>query len=264
MSHSNPIGLFDSGFGGLTVLNELAKLLPNENFIYFGDTANIPYGNKSPEKILQLSLENGSFLLKKGIKLLLIPCHTACAHSLETIKKILPIPVLGVTSPCITLLKPFKRVAILATKRTIDSGIYQSLILKQTPNTELHSVPCPLFVPLIEEGYQNHPSTYLIAQSYLAPLKGKIDAALLGCTHYPLMKGAIQQALGNTELLDPAKLCALEAQEKLRSMGLLNTQNKKGSHQFFSSDDPQKFKEIGALFLDFIPNVIQESDFRLC
>ncbi|OGN65308.1 MAG: glutamate racemase [Chlamydiae bacterium RIFCSPHIGHO2_12_FULL_49_9] len=253
MDKTRPIGLFDSGFGGLTVMKEIARHLPSEHLVYFGDTAHLPYGNKSPQAVLEYALNNASFLLKQNIKLLIIPCHTACCHALETLKSKLPIPVVGVTEPGIELLKQSTRswrIAILGTTSTIQSGIYQSLILQQNQKATLFPTACPLFVPLVEEGLFDHPSAHLIAEHYLAFLKDKqIDSALLACTHYPLLKTTIQDVLGPAvKLIEPAEICAIQTREILLRSNLLNVAAQAPRYQFFASDDPDKFKRFAPLF----------------
>lgn len=241
-----PIGLFDSGFGGLTVMREVARILPHENLIYLGDTAHLPYGNKSPQTVLQFALENSSFLVEKNIKLLIVACHTACSHALQTLQDKLPIPVIGVIQPGLELSSKFSRIAVLGTTSTIESGIYQSLILQRSPQVTIYAKACPLFVPLIEEGFYSHPAAALIADAYLKPLKGKIDAALLACTHYPLIRPVIQQVLGpKVTLLEPAALCAEQAK---RSLLQLNLQTEKPTYQFYVTDDPEKFRHFGRIF----------------
>jgi len=252
-SSHQPIGLFDSGFGGLTVMREVVRLLPQENLIYLGDTARLPYGNKSPQTVLEYALENASFLLEKKIKLLMIPCHTACSHAFDTLQDRLSIPVIGVVQPGLELLLEktlSNRVAILATPSTIGSELYQNLIRAKRPHIEVHSVACPLFVPLVEEGFYNHPSAALIAEAYLSPLfKKGIDAALLACTHYPLMRSVIQQVLGpKVQLIEPAESCAFQAKNYLALHHQLNMQNNKPSYEFYVSDDPEKFRRLGKIF----------------
>lgn len=249
MSSESPIGLFDSGFGGLTVMREVVRLLPHENLIYLGDTAHLPYGNKSPEVVLQYALENAAFLLQKGIKLLMIPCHTACSHALETLQKTFPVPIIGVIQPGLELLRGARSIGVIGTTSTIGSGIYQSLIRKQIPHAQIHAKACPLFVPLIEEGFHSHASATLIAESYLAPLKGQIDTALLACTHYPLIRSIVQQALGpKVRLIEPAQRCAALASEYLTEKALLNPQTGKPTYEFYVTDDPEKFRRLGQLF----------------
>ncbi len=245
-----PIGLFDSGFGGLTVMKELVRLLPQEDLIYLGDTAHLPYGNKSPQTVLQFARENASFLLKKNIKLLMIPCHTACSHAFEILQNELPIPVIGVIQPGLELILNIPRIAILGTTSTIESGIYQTLLKEQNPHAQIIAKACPLFVPLIEEGFYNHPAAALIAELYLNPLKGQIDAALLACTHYPLIRPLLQKVLGpEVKLFEPASLCALQAREYLSRANLLNPQSNRPRYEFFATDDPEKFRLFGKIFL---------------
>ncbi len=255
-----PIGLFDSGFGGLTVMREIVRLLPNENLIYLGDTANLPYGNKSPETIIHCARKNAAFLLKQGIKWLVIPCHTACCHALEILKKELPIPVLGVTEATLRLAGQFSRLAILGTTSTIESGFYQRNLLKQNPSLSIFAKACPLFVPLIEEGFHEHESTLLIAKTVLEDLKGKVDAALLACTHYPLMRQVLQKVLGpEISLIEPAELHALLLRDLLEKNQLLNLGKKRPQYQFFSTDDPAKFQKFGKLFFGSDIGVVEKN-----
>lgn len=245
-----PIGLFDSGFGGLTVMREVMRLLPHEDLIYLGDTAHLPYGNKSPQTLLELARENSAFLLQQNIKLLIVACHTASSHTLAFLQETLPIPVIGVIEPGLELVASLDRIAILATSGTIESGVYQSLLQKQNPKARIYPQACPLFVPLVEEGFTDHPSARLIAAAYLAPLKGKVDAALLACTHYPLLRPIIQEALGPAvKLLEPAMPCALQAKTYLTSAHLLNPQTKKPRYSFYATDAPNKFRQGGKIFL---------------
>ncbi|MBI2742298.1 MAG: glutamate racemase [Chlamydiales bacterium] len=249
------IGIFDSGFGGLTVLRALIDELPFENFIYFGDTARLPYGNKSADTIRNYARENSSFLLKSQIKLLVIACHTACSYALEELSSTLSIPVIGVIPPSIdelARLKQNKRIAILGTRGTIASGVYQEKIAGLLPETEIFAIPCPLFVPLVEEGYTEHLLTKLAVQEYLNPLKEKnLDAALLGCTHYPLLQQTIKGELGDqVVLIDPGVSCAKETRKILIEKDLVNKQTTFGEVQFFVSDDPEKFQKLGKNFLN--------------
>lgn len=254
---NSPIGLFDSGFGGLTVLKEVLEVLPSEDVIYFGDTAHLPYGSKSPEAIVELALENGAFLLSLGIKLLLVACHTASCHALQALQKALPIPVLGVVEPGLDLLARKKggSVAILGTQSTIQSGIYPRLLRERAPQVKALSIACPLFVPLIEEGFASHPATEMIAREYLAPLMGAgkgagVEALLLACTHYPLIRPTLGRIVGaGVELIEPARSSALAVWTVLRERGLLNRQKRRGERRFFVSEAPEKFGKWGPLFL---------------
>lgn len=247
------IGIFDSGFGGLTVMNAVKNLLPHENIIYFGDTANLPYGNKSEEAISEYCLKNTDFLLSLGIKLLIIACHTVCTSSYKQIAKITSVPVVGMIEPSLSLIKErvkTGKIALLGTNRTIDSQVYQNLIKESLPHSEVTSIPCPLFVPIVEEGYAEHPIAKFIVQEYLKPLqKESIQAILLACTHYPLLKKWIQKEMGpSTMLIDPSMECAIQTQKILADKDLLNTSIAPPSYVFYVSDDPEKFRSLGKRF----------------
>ncbi len=258
---TSSIGIFDSGFGGLTVMKALRKLLPHENMIYFGDTARVPYGNKSAETIARYSLENALFLKSLGIKVLVIACHTACAYSLSEIEQQLGIPVVGVINRGIDeLLVRTKTgsVAVLSTRATAASGVYQQQIIAKDPLIRFVITACPLFVPLIEEGYDNHLITEILASEYLEAVKAAdVDSVLLACTHFPLIESIIQKELGShVHLIDPALSCAYSLSEKLISSNLLNPSKTPGATQFFVSDDPEKFRVLGEKFLSNpIPSV---------
>ena len=261
---SASIGIFDSGFGGLTVMRALRTLLPHENIIYFGDTARLPYGSKSPETILRYSLENAAFLADLGIKILVIACNTACSAALEEVRKKFPLPVVGITEQGVEevfRLFPEGKVGILGTRATIASEVYQKEILSRTSALELLALSCPLFVPLVEEGYIEHPMSTLIVQESLRSLKESgIQGLLLGCTHYPLLRAAIQQEIGpDVLLIDPAHACAAKTRALLEENNLLNPQTASPHYQFFVSDDPGKFRLHGKSFLDFpIDHVFQK------
>jgi glutamate racemase len=260
MIHDDPqegsIGIFDSGFGGLTVMRAIRELMPYENIIYFGDTARLPYGSKSAETILRYSLENASFLEKQGIKVLVIACNTSCSAALEEVRKVTQIPVIGITEQGVEEVRrlvPEGKIAILGTRATITSGIYQHQILSQSSLLELFPISCPLFVPLVEEGYVEHPMSALVVQEYLRPLKGRgIHGVLLGCTHYPLLQSTIQSVLGTDVLLiDPAGACAEKTRSVLAGKKLLNPSSHLPHYQFFVSDDPEKFRLLGKTFLNY-------------
>lgn len=247
---TNPIGIFDSGIGGLTVFQKLCSLLPQENLVYLGDSARLPYGDKSPESILRYTQMGASFLCKFKIKLLLLACHTASAHALPFLQKELPIPVLGVVQPGFDLLMAAthsKRVAILGTASTIASGVYQKLIQGKAT---LIPIACPLFVPLVEEQLFDHEVASLIVQHYLRPLQeAQIDAVLLACTHYPFLRKAIQKVLGpSVAILEPAVECAKQVKDLLAKKHLLNDQ-RKGSHRFYVTDHPDRFLALAQILL---------------
>jgi len=247
----DPIGVFDSGLGGLTVMREVLRYLPHEHVIYLGDTAQLPYGNKSPQAVLRYTLDNVSFLLEQKIKLLIVACFTASSHALEELEQRLQIPVIGVIKCGLNELlaaTKTKRVAVLATASTIKSGILKSLIHKRDPSIAIFPVPCPLFVPFIEEGLLDHPALRSIAHHYLDFLK-EIDAALLACTHYPLIRSIIQETLGSrVQLIGPAESCAIAVKNSLSSLKLLNSQKTKPAYQFYVTDDPEKFRLLTASF----------------
>jgi glutamate racemase len=257
------IGIFDSGFGGLTVMRAIRELMPHENIVYFGDTARLPYGGKSADTILRYSLENASFLAKQGIKVLVIACNTACSAALEQVRKSFSIPVIGITEQGVeevSRLFPVGKIGILGTRATITSQIFQQQILYRCPALELISISCPLLVPLVEEGYVEHPMSALVVQEYLRPLKNRsIHGVLLGCTHYPLLKAAMQQELGpEIHLIDPALACAEKTRELLIEKNLLNTSSALPHYQFYVSDDPEKFRLLGKTFLNYpIEHVLQ-------
>ena len=262
------IGIFDSGFGGLTVMNAVKNLLPYENIIYFGDTANLPYGNKSAEAISGYCIKNTEFLLSLGIKLLIIACHTACASTFEQLEKICPIPVIGVISPSITLIKEHAKtgkIALLGTRRTIHSQVYQNLIASSLPHSEVTSIACPLFVPIVEEGYADHPIAESLVREYLKPLQNKqIEALLLACTHYPLLQKFIQKEIpSSTILIDPSIECARQAQKILLLRNLLNRTLEEPTYTFYVSDDPEKFRLFGKNFFPHPMKQVISTQFSL-
>ncbi|HSW86069.1 MAG TPA: glutamate racemase [Rhabdochlamydiaceae bacterium] len=250
------IGIFDSGFGGLTVMKAIKTVMPTENIIYFGDTARLPYGNKSPDAILRYSIENATFLMEQKIKVLVIACNTACAIALEILQKMFDFPIVGVILPGVEealQISKTNSIAILGTRATISSGVHQHNFQLRLPNVDLTPIACPLFVPLVEEGYIEHPMTESVAQEYLRPLRRKeVDTVLLACTHYPLLRSIIQKELGqNVSLVDPAMSCAETVRDLLISKNLENHQKEMPHYQFFVSDDPEKFRLLGKTFLNY-------------
>jgi glutamate racemase len=252
-SSEESIGIFDSGCGGLSVVRALRTVLPHEHILYFGDTARLPYGGKSPSTLLRYSLENTAFLTQKRIKLLIVACNTACSAALEEVRKASDVPVIGITEQGVEAVSRellIGTVGILGTQATIASQIYEREILKRCPGLKLIPIPCPLLVPLIEEGYVGHPMSALVVGEYLRPLK-HVSGVLLGCTHYPFLKATIEQELGpNIPLIDPAYTCAEEACRLLREAQLLNLSSASPRYQFFVSDDPSKFRRLGEGFLN--------------
>jgi len=247
------IGMFDSGFGGLTVMRQFQKILPEESVVYLGDTARLPYGEKSAEIIEQYSIQNGIFLMRQNIKLLIVACNTAASVAIDPLRKIFNIPVLGVIQPgareAVRQTRTGK-IAVLGTKGTIRSGCYQKAIQDLLPHAEVTSIACPLWVPLVEEHFLHHPSAKLIVEEYLKPVKAAgVDTVLLGCTHYPLLHALIEKELGSAiTIVEPAEACAKEAADLLATQHLQNPE-KDAFYRYFVSDDPDKFRQIGSTFL---------------
>jgi glutamate racemase len=254
MSDNRPIGIFDSGVGGLTVVDQIWKILPNEYLIYFGDTARVPYGTKSKETVTKFSVENVEFLMKHDVKLVLVACNTASSLSLDFLKKCFRVPMIGVIEPGAREAASATRsgrIGVIGTRATISSGAYEGVIKKLSRNSNVYAQSCPLFVPLAEEGWLNKPVAREIADIYLKPLKEKrVDTLILGCTHYPLLKGIIKKVMGpKVTLVDSAKEVAKEARDILDANGTLNRSKSKGKSRFFVSDEPARFVGVGEYFL---------------
>ncbi len=254
MSNSAPIGVFDSGMGGLTVVREMITQLPNESIIYFGDTARVPYGPKSPDTVLRYSREITSYLKGEGVKALVIACNTATAHALPALRREFDLPIIGVIEPGArgaAAATKTKRVGVIGTAGTIKSRAYEKEIRKLVPDVELTAQACALFVPLVEEGWDDTEPTRAIARNYLAPLvSADIDTLVLGCTHYPLMKTVIGNVVGRAvRLIDSAYETARETGEVLRAKGLDNTTPNGAQYRFIASDAPDTFLSIAQRFL---------------
>ncbi len=250
----NCIGIFDSGIGGLTVMRSIIDLMPNEDIIYFGDTARLPYGGKSPDTIVRYSTENTIFLMEKNIKALVIACNTASSYAVDKLQRIFNIPVIGVIEPGITAATKITkngRIGVLGTKATILSETYQKGIKKVMPEAEVFSAACPLLVHLVEELLINHDATQLIVKEYLKDLQlNQIDTLMLGCTHYPLLKQVIQKEIGDSvTLVDSATTCAYSLKEVLHKHNIAAKKKDTGKRSYFVSDDPKKFQTIGKEFL---------------
>ncbi|MBJ7448864.1 MAG: glutamate racemase [Parachlamydiales bacterium] len=248
------IGIFDSGFGGLTVMRQVMDLLPNENIYYLGDTARLPYGNKSPDTILRYSIENAIFLLDKNIKALVVACNTATAYSLDRLQQIFNIPIIGVIEPGAeeaAKISTNGNIAVLGTRGTIDSQVYHQALLKLIPNVNYHGQICPLLVHLVEENMVDHPITNMALNEYLQFLKhSTIDTIVLGCTHFPLLQNAIQQIAGDKiQLVNSANACANKLKSVLEENKLLTLRTILGTQKYFISDDIKKFSHLGKAFL---------------
>ncbi len=248
------IGVFDSGIGGLTVLKEIIALLPGENILYLGDTARVPYGIRSPGTVTRYSFENTNFLLAQEIKMLVIACNTASAVSLEAVKREFPLPVIGVLEPgarAAVAATKTRTVGVIGTEATIASGAYEKAIKRLAPDIEVHSLACPLFVPLAEEGWTDNDVAALVAEKYLAPLRGiGIDTLVLGCTHYPLLKGVIGRTVGpDITLIDSATETAKEVADVLEKLRWKRNGTGEGQRKFYVTDSPSRFEKIGKQFL---------------
>jgi glutamate racemase len=249
-----PIGIFDSGIGGLTVARALYERLPHESTIYFGDTARVPYGPKSPDTVRRYSLEILHWLLGQGVKAVVIACNTSTAHALETLQAESPVPVIGVIDPGAraAVATPHQGpIGVIGTAGTITSLAYARAIQKAKPGAAVEQRACPLFVPLVEEGWFEHPAAALIAQEYLDPLKqAGVDVLVLGCTHYPLLKPLLQRIMGNdTRLIDSGEETAAAVAEALRTAGLDAPSDGTPYHRFVVSDDEARFRQVGARFI---------------
>lgn len=257
ISNKSPIGIFDSGLGGLTVFNEIVKLLPKENIIYFGDTARVPYGAKSPKIVERYTIEIVNFLLSLGVKMIVIACNTSTAITYEKIKKRLKIPVVGVIEPaCIAADKISKNkiVGVIGTKITVQSQAYIKTMEKINSNITIFQKACPLFVPLVEEGITSGQVIELIANEYLSYFNDKnIDTLILGCTHYPLISDVISKICGsNVKIISSAEQTAYQVKDKLLKLNLLNDSKKaKGSCKFYLTDASYNFIKIGEQFLGY-------------
>jgi glutamate racemase len=254
MSNSRPIGVFDSGIGGLTVVRALTHHLPHENIVYFGDTARVPYGPKSPQVVREYAAQDTDILLGHNVKMIVIACNTVSAVALDIVQKRAKVPVIGVIFPgaeAAVHATTKKRVGIIGTLGTITSNAYPNALRQIDPAIQTFSRACPLFVPLAEEGWTDHKATELIAKEYLFPLTlEKIDTLILGCTHYPLLKEVISKVLHQTvTLIDSGEATASAVTRLLDELSLRNTSKLKPNLQFFVSDVPFKFTEVGEQFL---------------
>jgi len=248
------IGVFDSGIGGLTVYKALKEKLPDEKVIYLGDTARLPYGTKSAQTIIHFSEDNARFLLGKDIKIIVVACNSASSHAVQYLQDTFEkIPVLGVIEPgaeaAVECSK--KKIGVIGTSATIMSRAYEKAILEKNPNAQIITKDCPLFVPLVEEGWLNHKVTRLVAEEYLLPLKEQgIDSLVLGCTHYPVLKGVISEVLGEAiKLIDSAEVISKRVYSILKSLGWLSRLKNNCEDEFYVTDFPERFRKVGEIFL---------------
>jgi len=248
------IGIFDSGVGGLTVLRELLRQLPHEELVYLGDTARVPYGTKSPRTVGRYAREAARFLVGQRVKLLVVACNTASAVALDDLAAVHRLPVVGVIEPGARRALEVTRVGrigVIGTEGTIRSGAYERALRKGRPEIEICTAPCPLLVPLAEEGWAEHPIARLAAAEYLAPLLlRRIDTLVLGCTHYPLLKRTLQQVAGPTvALIDSAEETAKTVAALLKARGLERRGSPPGPPRYFVTDVAERFERVGGSFL---------------
>jgi glutamate racemase len=256
-----PIGVFDSGVGGLTVVKQLMKKLPSENIIYFGDTARIPYGTKSEEIVRRFALEDSFFLLEKNVKMVIVACNTASSVAVNMLQTILDVPVIGVIEPgaeAAVRNSRNRKIGVIGTAATIRSSSYRKKVLQSSNKAQVISQACPLFVSLVEEGWIEDEATILIARRYLQTMiENHVDTLILGCTHYPLLKNTIQKVLGdNVRLIDSGVETAITVAKILEEKRMLANPDQIAKNKFYLSDMPYKFQEIAERFLErTIPHV---------
>lgn len=249
------IGIFDSGLGGLTAVRELASLMPCEDIIYFGDTGRVPYGTKGKETIIKYALQDIRFLLSFDVKAIVIACGSVSSTAFEQVCAMSPVPVIGVLSPAVnSAVSKTKngKIGVIGTSATIRSGSFEKKIMKQLAQATVINRACPMFVPLVENGYfsKDNDVVKLIAEEYLQELIGQVDTLILGCTHYPLLIDVISNIMGkNVELVDAGKETAICTAKLLAEQGLLCDREKTGRSKFFVSDSTDDFSKLAGIFL---------------
>jgi glutamate racemase len=249
------IGIFDSGIGGLTVYKALKQRLPGEKIVYLGDTARLPYGSKSSETIIHFSQDNAAFLLTKDIKIIVVACNSASSHAIPHLQeKFDKIPVLGVIEPGAeaAVENSHGKIGVIGTTATIMSQAYERAILERKPGAGIITKDCPLFVPLVEEGWAHHHVTKLVAEEYLLPMKKEgIDSLVLGCTHYPVLKEVISEVMGKEiRLIDSAETTTNKVHAILKTLGWLSRTDNIREDEFYVTDFPDRFKKVGEIFLE--------------
>ena len=262
--NSAPLGIFDSGVGGLTVVRAVQELLPGEDVIYLGDTARVPYGSKSPETIRQFAAEDAGYLVEKGVKAVVVACNTATAHALPQLSESLDVPVIGVIEPGVEAAiadADTERIGIIATRGTIRSHAYQHALAQRRTGLMIHALETPLLVPVVEEDWIEHDAAKLILESYLNPLIEKgIDALLLACTHYPLLMPVLEKLLPeDVRLVDSASTCAQFLKNELERMELLNASEAEGTLEIHLTDLSEEFEALAGRFLTKAPGRIRRA-----
>ena len=252
--NANPIGVFDSGLGGLTVVRELRRQLPRESIVYFGDLARLPYGTKSGAQIRRFSLECTEFLVQKGVKALVIACNSSSSASFHVVKKRFSIPVISVIEPAVeesVRMSPGGKIGVIGTQATIESQVYEEALRRKSPRVQVFVQSCPLFVPLVEEGWLDGGVTERVIEKYLTPLAQKrIDTLILGCTHYPILAESLRIFLGpKVRLVDSAAPTVKRLASLLRERKLLYEGERRPKFEIFTSDLPRNFRSVGERFL---------------
>jgi glutamate racemase len=267
---SLPIGIFDSGVGGLTVYRALHNRLPNEKFIYLGDTARVPYGTKSLATVERYAIENSAFLASRGIKMLVVACNTASALALPKIRARIGMEAVGVIGPgarkAVEVTEEKPRIAVIATEATVQSDAYAASIRRASDKAQIVQTACPLFVPLAEENWTQEPETFSIARKYLSRIvEFEPEALVLGCTHYPILRDVIQQTVGaRVKLIDSGEACAEEVEKLLSARNLANPQRVSGERRlcddldhFYVTDAAERFARVAERFLGSPPAVLE-------
>lgn len=249
-----PIGIFDSGIGGLTVVRQIHQVLPAEDLVYLGDTARVPYGTKSPATVIRFACEDTAFLIRQRVKAVVVACNTASAWAMPTLEREFGVPIFGVIIPgaqAAARQSRNGRIGVIGTKATIRSQAYEAAILSRAPAAKVFPQPCPLLVPLVEEGWVDHPVTRDVLEEYLAPLRQEqIDTLVLGCTHYPLLKSVIQEVVGpEIHLVDSAESCAAYVHDELNRRSLLGSVAREGAIEPYVTDEIERFDQMASRFL---------------
>ena len=260
--NSRPIGIFDSGIGGLTVAKAVIDLMPSEDIIYLGDTARVPYGTRDPVTIREFALQLVEFLLKKDVKYLVVACNTISATCLDEIIKHSPVPVIGVIDPTVQRAvetTKTRSIGVIGTRATINSQIYTSKITTLNKDIEVLSQACPLFVPLVEEGSLYNPATLFISEQYLTPFINEVDTLILGCTHYPLLRKAISETVGESiTLVDSAQPTAQFLLADLKEKDLLSKKDQ-GTYSFYITDAPERvYQVVNDFFEGKLPGTLEK------
>lgn len=251
---NKPIGIFDSGIGGLTVVKQLMRYLPDEQLIYFGDTARVPYGSKSKRLVQQYALEDAYFLLQHDVKMIVVACNSASASALQLLQDRLDIPVIGVVTPGANTAVELTRnnkIGVIGTNATINSDAYTNEVKRLEPLVQVFGQACPLLVPLVEEGWLDDDITIMVIKKYLHDLLAdKVDTIILGCTHYPVLEQTIRKVVGeNIHLIDSGKETSKAVKKLLIDRNMLRSTAKQEPDRFYVSDIPAKFEEVGSRFL---------------